>query len=315
MQQEENKENTGLATTNVADIETITEVPSETIYITDRAQIDTQISTARKYPRNVTKAIANALAIVTLDIETAQTCIYSVPRGDKAITGPSIHLAKAIAQNWGNLRMEAKVVDIGERHITSEGICFDLETNIAIKTQVKRSIWGKKGRFSEDMITVTGNAANSIALRNAILSVIPKQVVDKIYNGAKKVITGDISDEMKLNARRKQVLDGFKDTYSLKEHEILAAIGKTATTHITAEDLVTLIGIGQALKDGDTTVEMAFRSKVATPPKTKEEEIDGRLLTLISACDTIEALNKLKKDCKTEKTKQAFEERQKALTK
>jgi len=211
---------------NLELIETSEQVNASVIYSQDKAAIDVQISTAKAYPRNIKRSTENALTIVTLDKETAATCTYSVPRGGKAITGPSVHLAKILAQVWGNLRCEAKVVAIDPRQITSEAICFDLENNLAIKTQVKRSIMGKTGRFNDDMITVTGNAANSIALRNAILSVIPRAIVDKVYNSAKEVITGDVSNKTKLIARRKQVFDGLKDTYSLTEKEILSAIGK-----------------------------------------------------------------------------------------
>lgn len=227
----------------------------------DRAAIDMQITTAKRYPRNVQRAINNSIAIITLDVETAKTCHYSVPRGGKSVSGPSVHLAKILAQNWGNMRVETKVVATDERHVTSQAVAFDLETNLAIKVEVKRSIMGKFGRFNDDMITVTGNAGNSIALRNAILAVIPKGVVDKCYNTAKAMITGDISDEAKLIARRKQVVDGLKDTYSITEKDILAAIGKQAVNHITADDIITLIGIGQAIKDGDTTVDEAFKGK------------------------------------------------------
>jgi hypothetical protein len=120
---------------------------------------------------------------------------------------------------------------------------------------------GKTGRFNDDMITVTGNAANSIALRNAVLSVIPRAIVDKIYNEAKKTITGDLSDNTKLMSKRKKVFDGFKDTYALTEQEVLFAIGKAAIEHVTQDDIVVLIGIGTAIKDGETTVDMAFRPK------------------------------------------------------
>lgn len=244
------------------------QISPEVIYQQDKAAIDMQITTAKAYPRNIKRSTDNALAIVTMDAETAKTCTYSVPRGGKAITGPSVHLAKILAQVWGNLRVEAKVVDIDQKQVTSEAVCFDLENNLAIKTQVKRSIMGRTGRFSDDMITVTGNAANSIALRNAVLSVIPRAVVDKVYNAARQTITGDISDETKLIAKRKQVVDALKDTYNVKEEEILKAIGKAALQHITADDLITLIGIGTAIKDGDTTVEQAFRGE-----RTREQPI------------------------------------------
>ena len=245
-------------------------VSPQVVYEQDKAAIDVQISTAKAYPRNITRATQNALAIVTMDVDTAKTCTYSVPRGGKAITGPSVHLAKILAQVWGNMRVEAKVVSIDASQVTSEAVCFDLENNLAIKTQVKRSIVGRTGRYSEDMITVTGNAANSIALRNAVLSVVPRAIVDKIYNAAKQTITGDVSDKTKLIAKRKQVVDALKDTYNVTEKEILSAIGKAALDHITPDDLVVLIGIGTAIKDGDTTVDQAFRGAKVDPVSLEE---------------------------------------------
>lgn len=268
-------------------IESSEQVSPAIIYQQDKAAIDVQISTAKHYPRNIKRAVENALAIVTMDVETAKTCTYSVPRGGKAITGVSVHLAKILAQVWGNLRVDAKVVSIDDKHVTSESVCFDLENNLAIKTQVKRSIMqneyrdgqrtGEMKRMSDDMITVTGNAANSIALRNAVLSVIPRAIVDKVYNAAKQTITGDISDASKLITKRKVVMDDLKDTFSLSEKEVLSSIGKAAVDHITGDDLITLIGIRQAIKDGDTTVELAFKS---SKPKESPAEKIARLKEL-----------------------------------
>ena len=258
--------------TESQELEVMQQVSPDVVYLQDKAQIDVQISTAKAYPRNVTRATQNSIAIATMDVETAQTCTYSVPRGGKAVTGPSVHMAKILAQNWGNLRVEAKVVEVGQTQITSEAVCFDLENNLAIKTQVKRSIIGKKGRFNDDMITVTGNAANAIALRNAIFAVIPRGVVDKVYNSAKAKITGDVSDETKLIARRKQVFDALKDNFNVTEAEILKAVGKAAMNHVTSDDIVVLIGIGTAIRDGDTTVDQAFRNaKTAEPAITADD--------------------------------------------
>lgn len=249
-------------------------VSPDVIFAQEKANVDMQIATAHAFPRNIKRATENAIALVTLDKETAQTCTYSVPRGGKAISGPSVHLAKIIAQVWGNMRIEAKVISVDAKQITSQAVAFDLESNLAIKVEVKRSIVGKSGRFNDDMIVVTGNAANSIAMRNAILSVVPRAVVDKIYNSARQTITGDVSDKSKLIARRKQVFDILKDTYSLTEAEILAAIGRSALDHVTADDIVILIGIGQAIKDGDTDVGAAFKGKKDwTPPTITPEDL------------------------------------------
>lgn len=249
-----------------------TTITGGNVYQQDKATIDTQISTAKAYPRNLKRATENAIAIVTIDKETAATCTYSLPRGGKAITGPSVHLAKILVQCWGNMRVEAKVMSVDDKTLTSQAVAFDLENNVAIKVEVKRSIMTKSGRMNDDMIVVTGNAANSIALRNAVLSVIPRSIVDKVHNEAKSTIVGDVSDKTKLIARRKQVFDGLKDTYGLTEKEILGAVGKAAIDHITGDDLVTLIGVGTAIKDGDTTVEYAFKG--AKDSKTELPKVD-----------------------------------------
>lgn len=230
-----------------------------TQYSGDRASVDVQVSTAKAYPRQISRCVDNAIAIVTMDKATAETCNYAVPRAGKAITGPSVHLAKILAQTWGNIRCEARVIEIDTKRVTSEGICWDMENNVAIKATVKRSILTKSGRMSEDMITVTGNAANSISLRNAILSVIPKAVVDKVYGAALQMITGDLSDETKLKAKRIKVFKGLSDTYGVTEEEVLSAIGKASINHVTPTEIAVLIGIGQSIKDGDTTVDEAFR--------------------------------------------------------
>lgn len=272
--------------------------PTEVIFQQDKAMLDMQITTAKAFPRSIRKATENALAVVTLDKETAATCSYAVPRGGKPITGPSVHLAKILVQAWGNMRAEAKVVDIGDTQIKSQGIAFDLESNVAIKIEVTRSIVGKNGRFSQDMIGVTSNAANSIALRNAIFAVIPKAVTDKVYNAAKQFITGDLSDKTKLIAKRKQVFDALKDTYSLKEEEILSAVGKAAVEHVTTDDLLVLIGVGQAIKDGDTTVDESFRSSKSrpVPPSSEQKEIE-RIKIMIAEAKDLKALGKLEKPC------------------
>ena len=268
----------------------------------ERAVIDSQIATAHAYPRNLKRSVENAIATVTLDKETAQTCNYSLPRGGKPISGPSVHLAKVLAQTWGNMRVEAKVVAVDNTTVTSQAVAFDLENNLAIKVEVKRSIMTKTGRMKDDMITVTGNAANSIALRNAVLSVVPKMVVDKVYNAAKQFITGDLSDETKLMKKRKSVLDGFKNTYAVEEDEVLKLVGKARIDHIDKDDIVTLIGLAQAIKDGDTSVEDTFRSKSFTVKKDHESE---RVSTFIEKASTLEDLETLK-DMLTPETELAW---------
>lgn len=222
----------------------------------ERANVDSQVATAKQYPRDLARSVNNSIAMATMDAATAQSCGYALPRGGKPITGPSVHLAKLIVSNWGNMRAEAKVVQITDKQVISRGTCWDLENNVATAFEVRRSIIGKGGkRFSDDMITVTGNAANSIAYRNAVFSVIPKAIIDKVYQAAQHYITGDLSDEEKLVSRRKKCIDFFKSEYGITEDEVVMLCGKQTVNQIKADQIALLLGITQSLKDGDTTVE------------------------------------------------------------
>ena len=226
----------------------------------ERANVDSQVATAKQYPRDLSRSVNNSIAMATMDAATAQSCGYALPRGGKPITGPSVHLAKLIVSNWGNMRAEAKVVQITDKQVISRGTCWDLENNVATAFEVRRSIVGKNGkRFSDDMITVTGNAANSIAYRNAVFSVIPKAITDKVYQAAQHFITGDLSDEEKLVARRKKCIDFFRDEYGITENEVVMLCGKQTVNQIKADQIALLLGITQSLKDGDTTVEEVMR--------------------------------------------------------
>lgn len=222
----------------------------------ERANVDSQVATAKQYPRDLVRSVNNSIAMATTDITTAQSCGYALPRGGKPVTGPSVHLAKLVVSNWGNIRAEAKVVQITDKQVISRGTCWDLENNVATAFEVRRSIIGKGGkRFSDDMITVTGNAANSIAYRNAVFSVIPKAIIDKVYQAAQHYITGDLSDEEKLVTRRKKCIDFFKSEYGITEDEVVMLCGKQTVNQIKADQIALLLGITQSLKDGDTTVE------------------------------------------------------------
>lgn len=222
----------------------------------ERANVDSQIATAKQYPRDLRRAINNSIAMATLDVPTAQSCGYALPRGGKPLTGPSVHLAKLIVSNYGNIRTEAKVVQITDKQVISRGSCWDLENNVASAFEVSRSIVGRSGqRFSDDMITVTGNAANAIAYRNAVFSVIPKAITDKVYQAAQRTITGDLSDEDKIIARRKKCIDFFKDEFGISEQEVVMLCGKQTVNQIKANEIALLLGITQSLTDGDTTVD------------------------------------------------------------
>ena len=156
--------------------------------------------------------------------------------------------------------------------------------------EVRRSIIGKNGqRFSDDMITVTGNAANSIAYRNAVFAVVPKAVVEKVYKAAQKFITGDLSDEEKLIKRRKGAIDFLNDEYGITEEETIKLCGKQTINQIKANEISLLLGIVQSLKDGDTTVDELMKP-IRESKDAKKEAIKKALKKEVVDTETGEIL-------------------------
>lgn len=291
------------------------------MYQQDKALIDMQIATAKRYPRNLKKAIENAITLVANDPEFADECTYSLKKGGKTIAGPSVNLAKMLIQQMGNIRAENRVVGYDATHVTCEAVCFDLERNLAIRTQIKRSIVGSSGRYSEDMQVIAGNAGNAIALRNAIFAVIDASIVKRVYREAKKAITGDVSDATKLIARRTTLFDSLKAQYpefKLTDLEICQAVGKQAVAHITADDLVLLIGFENAIKNGENFLETVFRPRdVRTPVAQKvkaEDKSEERLTKLIQSAKDIPALEKLKSHVTSNEHRDAYDKQYSSLS-
>ena len=235
----------------------------------NRSEIDMQITTAKKYPRSITTVNRQAMELATLDEETAGTMFYALPRGGKKIEGPSIRLAEVIGSCWGNLRYGSRVVAIdppgrkGEpQFVTAQGMCHDLEKNVAIAWETKRRITGKDGqRFNEDMIQVTGAAACAIALREAIFKVVPRALIKPIYEAAKLTSIGKAES---IGEKRAKMLAHFAKMGVDEEH-VLTAVEVKGVDDIGIDELITLRGIATAVKDGDTTVDEAFNPRPAEP--------------------------------------------------
>jgi len=224
-----------------------------------RAEVDVMIATAKKYPRDLERFMKNATYAATHTESAAMKCGYTLPRGDKKIQGASVHLARILAQNFGNMRIAAKGLSISETYVTAEAVCIDLETNVGCRVETRQKILDKNGRrFNEDMVNVTMLACIAKAERNAILHVVPSTFTDEVYAAAQQKLIGDAKDEKKLNESRLKALKFFKEKYGVQEKTILEYFGKTEVSQLDVEDVVSLRGLLQALKDGDATIGGTF---------------------------------------------------------
>ena len=253
---------------------------AEILQAINRAEVDIQISTAKQYPRHLPTVLNMISTYATMDTETAEDCFYALRRKNpdgtpNVIEGLSVRMAEIIAGAWGNMRIQTRIIGNDGKTITAQGICHDLETNLAVSVEVKRRITGRDGRtFSEDMQVVTGNAASAIAFRNAILKVVPKAVTKKIIDDVKQVALGKAID---LETGRKNAIANFTKA-GVKENIILDYLGVSKKEEIDKEKLFALKAAWNAIKEGTTTVEeefiKPFREREAAKKTVAEKKSD-----------------------------------------
>lgn len=247
------------------EIEVITPIKVTAIEQISRAEIDCQISTAKKYPRSLSTVKKDMLAFATLDQETSEGCFYSLPRGGKTIQGPSVRLAEIAVSCYGNLRAGVRIIDTvatgNNPHVVLQAVCHDLEKNVAIQVEKRRRIVGKKskgGAIDEDDINLAANAGAAIAFRDAVFKVIPGALIKPVCDEAKRVAIGDSKT---LAERRQRAMDSF-GKMGVKKEKILAFLNKKSIEDIGLEDLESLFGLHTAIKDGHTTIDEAFNAPV-----------------------------------------------------
>lgn len=244
---------------------------AEMLQAINRSEVDMQVSTAKQYPRELSKVLNQIATYATMDVETASECFYVLRRGGNnggtAIEGLSVRMAEIIAGAWGNLRVQTRIIGNDGKTITAQGVCHDLETNVAVSVEVKRRITDRNGRtFSEDMQVVTGNAASAIAFRNAVLKVVPKAVTKKVIAEVKQVALGQAID---LETSRRNCLANFAKV-GVTEKMIFELFEISKIEEIDKNHIFELKGLWNAIKEGDTTVQEVFVKPVEERRQAEE---------------------------------------------
>jgi len=262
----------------------------------ERASIDIQVATAKRYPRDLARVRNNSIAIVCMDKETAQSCRYAKPVGGKNVVGASVHLARIVCQQYGNIRVQQRIKQVTDKNIVAEAVAFDMETNYAVCVEARRSIIDKRGfRYSESVIETNAMAILAIAERNAILKVIPKALIDIVYKEAFTFANGDLSDNAKLQVAITKAFEFFETEYGASEDDVLTCLGLKTKNAIKPEHIADLRGYMQALKDKELTADELFKREKngngngnGIPDAVKTELTDK-----LSNCQTAEEIEAL----------------------
>lgn len=215
-------------------------------------------------------------------LSLANVARYTYPRGGQSISGPSIRLAEAIAQAWGNI--DYGVIELKNSNGMSEMMAYawDLETNVrrTMIFTVKHERDTRQGKQAlTDNRDIYEIAANMGArrVRACILGIIPGDIVDDAVKiCANTIVKGEGKN---FDDSLKNMLIGFEKSYKVSRKQIEEYIGYDIK-NFSVEDLANLKGVYDSIKDGIAKREAYFTFEKAKgidalSDEKKEVESDG----------------------------------------
>ena len=223
---------------------------SREMMLTRQAQeVQAAMVVAKRFPRDEALSadrILKACSRKTL----AEAAMYEYNRGGTTVTGPSIRLAEAMAQAWGNI--DFGIIELEQKAKESQVMSYawDLETNtrqskIFTVPHIRQT---RNGSYPlTDPRDIYEMVANQGArrLRACILGVIPGDVIDMAVRQCE--LTLRAGDEP-LEKRIESMVGKFSEL-EVSPEELAGFIGKDVES-FSVNDVVRLGKIYRSIKDG-----------------------------------------------------------------
>jgi hypothetical protein len=238
-------------------------------------EVQAAMVVAKRFPRDEMAAFGRIMQSCKRKT-LAEQALYAYPRGNTTVTGPSIRLAEAMAQSWGNI--DFGIIELEQKNGESSVMAYawDLETNTR-QTKIftiKHERHTRQGtKTLTDPRDIYELAANQGArrLRACILGIIPGDVIDQALDQCEKTLTG--GNQEPLVDRIRKMVTVFSEmgvTQEMLEKRMGHKVD--ASTEI---ELVNLRKIYKSLQDNMASV-ADFFDQSATKARTSDigERID-----------------------------------------
>lgn len=233
-------------------------------------EVQAAVFMAKRFPRNENESLARIMRSCDR-VGLATKAVYSYPKGGTQVSGPSVRLAEAIAQAWGNI--QSGVVELEQRdgESTCMAYCWDVETNtreckiFTVKHQISTRNGMKVLTDPRDIYELVANQG-ARRKRACILNIIPGDIVDEAMARCNKTLQGN--NRRPLIDRLRELVDMFQTRYSVPLASIEKYFGYPLDV-FTEQDGATLAGIYNSLKDG-----VAKREDYFQLPKISAAEDD-----------------------------------------
>lgn len=251
--------------------ETGKRVTTEMVTTRQAQEVQAAMVIAKRFPRNEVESY-NRIIRACKRHTLAEQAMYEYPRGETKVSGPSIRLAEAMAQNWGNL--DFGIIELEQKNGESQVMAYawDLETNTRQTKifSVPHIRSTKKGNFPlKDPRDIYELVANQGArrLRACILGVIPGDVIDSAVAQCEATLIGQCEGPLIDTVR--QIANTFSEKYGVTVPMLEKYIGCKIES-FTMNDLIRLKKVYRSLEDGMAKREDVFE----VAPSAGDSEVE-----------------------------------------
>ncbi|ULH19062.1 hypothetical protein [Bacillus velezensis] len=250
-----------------------TGVTTEAMVSRQAQEVQAAMVIAKKFPRDVYAAFDRIKKACERRL-LAENAVYEYPRGGTKVSGPSIQLAEALAQNWGNIDYGIMELEQKAGESSVMAYAWDLETNTR-QTKIFTVKHERKARGAitklDDPRDIYEMVANQGArrVRACILGVIPGDIVDAAVDMCQKTLISGHKEP--LEDRLRSAFSLFKKEFGITKEMIQEYIGSNVDA-FTEQDFLKIGRIYTALRDGMAKKEDYFNVKATSATKSKAEE-------------------------------------------
>lgn len=233
-----------------------------------RAIAETQAAmvVAKRFPRDQIAAMDRILNACTRK-SLAEQALYSYNKGGTDVTGPSIRLAEAIAQSWGNFQFGIRELEQRNGESTVEAFAWDIETNtrqtkVFQVPHVRHTSKGQKALTDpRDVYELVANQG-ARRLRACILGVIPGDVIDAAVGQCELTLSSQVEITPDLIKNMVERFGEFGVTQAMIEKRIQRRMDA-----ITPALVVNLRKIFNSMKDGMSAPSDWFEGASSAPSR------------------------------------------------
>jgi hypothetical protein len=252
----------------------------------EEAEIKAAIFLARQFLRDEAAAYTKIMRSCQRP-GLAEEAVYSFPRGGQTVKGPSVNLAREIARCWGNIRYGLRVVSVTEDMVHIRGYAYDMETNAYVEhedefaklVQRKDRRTGKTEWIAPDERDLREliNRRGAILVRNAILQVVPSDIVEAAQREAEQTMVAAAKGELKQS--KEEAIRRLALAFSniAVTTDMLSAYLKHPLENASPEEVANLRSVYKSIMDGNSKREDYFNLNAGKPKSESNADLNARL--------------------------------------